>query len=288
MRITQRIVASLLFFICSGGMVAASAQDKAPTENGPAKLQLVAEEAAYQPGVPMWVGVIFRIDPGWHIYWQNPGDSGTPPKIIWRLPKGFHVGEVRWPLPVRLGKAPVIDYGYQGQVLLMAPVLSPPNSIAPATIVADVEYVVCSGVCIPAKTQLTLMVPPVPGRTEHPSPSSSLFEATRKQFPRPAPDSWDMSAELSRKGFLLTVNGITPKGNVTFFPLDTGLIDNAAPQTQSAIDDGFSLMLPKSDLLTRYPRKLHGVLDIPGMGAFEIEAPVTAAPPSGPVSKNGG
>ena len=41
------------------------------------------------PEVP--VGVLYRIEPGWHIYWKYSGDSGIPTKIEWQLPQGFRV-----------------------------------------------------------------------------------------------------------------------------------------------------------------------------------------------------
>ena len=31
---------------------------------------------------------ISSLEPGWHVYWQNPGDSGEPPQIHWALPEG--------------------------------------------------------------------------------------------------------------------------------------------------------------------------------------------------------
>ena len=83
-----------------------------------AKVELIAEQDAVSPGKPLWVGLLFRLDEGWHIYWQNPGDSGEPPKIQWQLPPGFEAGTIRWPQPIRLGGGTVVDYGYEGQVLL--------------------------------------------------------------------------------------------------------------------------------------------------------------------------
>src|SRR5271168_188396 len=53
-----------------------------------AKVELIAEEDTLRPGRTLWAGVLFRLDSGWHIYWQNPGDSGEPPKIRWELPRG--------------------------------------------------------------------------------------------------------------------------------------------------------------------------------------------------------
>ena len=34
---------------------------------------LVADVARATPGTSMTVGVLLRMDPGWHTYWRNPG-----------------------------------------------------------------------------------------------------------------------------------------------------------------------------------------------------------------------
>ena len=52
-----------------------------------ARVKLVGAVSAIQAGVPFDVAVQFDIDKGWHIYWQNAGESGQPPKIKWNLPR---------------------------------------------------------------------------------------------------------------------------------------------------------------------------------------------------------
>ena len=104
-------------------MLALAARSNAQLPSEPhVKVELISEQATSPPGQPLWVGLLFRLEPGWHIYWHNPGDSGEPPKVQWELPMGFVAGSIRWPQPIRLGGGSVVDYGYEGQVLLMAPI----------------------------------------------------------------------------------------------------------------------------------------------------------------------
>ena len=49
-------------------------------------------------------GVELKLDEGWHTYWKNPGDAGSPTKIEWQLPTGISAGEIQWPLPHRILK----------------------------------------------------------------------------------------------------------------------------------------------------------------------------------------
>ena len=77
----------------------------------------VAEEALYAGLQPNDVGVYFSLEPGWHIYWMNPGDAGEPPHFHWTLPKGVTASAVQFPVPERIALGSMADYGYKGDVL---------------------------------------------------------------------------------------------------------------------------------------------------------------------------
>ena len=66
---------------------------------------------------PTTVALRLKMKPGWHVYWQNPGDSGLPTTIDWKLPSGFAAGPIQWPAPHALPAGPLINYGYEGEVL---------------------------------------------------------------------------------------------------------------------------------------------------------------------------
>src|ERR1700685_4419029 len=86
------------------GLVAVSAEPvQGQIYNGKelVKPSLISDVSAIQPGQKFRVGILYKIEPGWHIYWKYSGDSGIPTKIEWQLPAGFTVGDLRWPLPIR-------------------------------------------------------------------------------------------------------------------------------------------------------------------------------------------
>ncbi|MEO7724165.1 MAG: thioredoxin, partial [Chthoniobacterales bacterium] len=45
--------------------------------------QLVTETATVVPGQPITAGLLLKMVPGWHTYWQFPGDAGIPTEIKW-------------------------------------------------------------------------------------------------------------------------------------------------------------------------------------------------------------
>src|SRR5205823_13799940 len=90
------------------------------------KAQLLADTTAVKPGEPFTVGLLLDIEPDWHVYWTNPGDSGAPTTVTFKLPKGFTVGETEYPVPIKFPQpGDVVGYGYKESVLLTAKVTPP-------------------------------------------------------------------------------------------------------------------------------------------------------------------
>src|SRR3954454_15323756 len=77
----------------------ASAALAAPVKTGHVTAELVAEQQALVPGQTTTVALRLAIEPGWHTYWRNPGESGLPTTLEWRLPPGYAAGSIAWPAP---------------------------------------------------------------------------------------------------------------------------------------------------------------------------------------------
>jgi DsbC/DsbD-like thiol-disulfide interchange protein len=68
-------------------------------ESAKVEVRALSDVQAISPGSSFHLGVVFTIAPGWHLYWQNPGDSGAPPTFVWQLPRGVRIDEPQWPHP---------------------------------------------------------------------------------------------------------------------------------------------------------------------------------------------
>lgn len=149
----------LLFMACSIFPAIRPAAAELPR---PVKAVILSGVSAVTPGVPFEAGVLLEIDPGWHVYWKNPGDSGLPTSVEFTLPQGFKAGEPRWPVPsVLKGAGGLTDYGYESSLLLSA-VITPPHDLKPGasvTIKALVSWVSCRDICIPGRAELELEMP---------------------------------------------------------------------------------------------------------------------------------
>lgn len=128
----------------------------------PVKAEILADVSAVTPGAPFEAGVLLKVDPHWHVYWKNPGDSGLPTSVEFTLPRGFTASELKWPIPsVFKGAGGLTDYGFEDSLLLSARV-TPPADLKPgaaAKITAVVSWVSCRDICIPGKAGLELEMP---------------------------------------------------------------------------------------------------------------------------------
>ena len=238
-----------------------------------ARVELLSRQDAITPGGDLPLGVHFALEPGWHIYWINPGDSGQPPVLKWSLPAGFSAGEIQWPRPDRMQPSrELVDYGYHGDILLPVTLHAAPGAnSASAEIRAEAKWLVCREVCIPERAQLRLTLPATPGAARASAP---LFAAADKLLPQPLPRGWKATAKSTRDGFTVTIVSGKPLARAIFFPLDADQIENAAPQKVLPSSTGLRIDLRKSDLLTKPVTVLRGVLALPDGPAYRIEAPV--------------
>src|SRR5213592_4494848 len=108
------------------------------------KAELLADATAVVPGKPFTAGLLLRMVPAWHTYWKFPGDAGIPTEINWKLPDGWKVGEIQWPIPLKLNEPGDIQiYGYHDEVLLMQEI-TPPSAVNDPTVrlTADASWLV--------------------------------------------------------------------------------------------------------------------------------------------------
>jgi hypothetical protein len=187
-------------------IAALSAHAQTPAKH-PAKATLLADVAAVRPGETFTLGVLFELQPDWHIYWLNPGDAGQATSIQFTAPEGFEVGELRWPIPMAfLSPGDIQSYGYDGKVMLTAKVKAPATLPAgPLAFGADARWLVCKELCIPGKATLKLELPAATG-SESQAANVDLFAQHEKQLPCSLPCE-ELVAEAKVEGKL---NGNEP------------------------------------------------------------------------------
>lgn len=264
----------------------------ASTASGPhVRVDLVLEHTAIAPGQASSAAVRFQLEEGWHLYWQNPGDSGEAPRVTFTLPAGLHAGTLLFPVPHRVPTGPLVNYGYEGGTTLLSELRAGEGATEGSFPVrAEVKWLVCSEVCIPGKAQLdaTLAVQP---ETKSDAAVAPVFADARAALPRPAPSGLRLTAELDAQSFLLTALTDLRPQQASFFPLDADLIDNPSTQTLTPTGAGFTLRALRSEQLLddKGVTRLRGLLVLSPLPAGEppgylVDVPVfvTAAPAKAP------
>lgn len=231
-------VFSLCLLMAAGGAFAG------PGGGRHVKASLVAATDAVTPGQPFLAGLRLQMEPGWHTYWRNPGDSGLPTKVKWQLPEGFSAGEIRWPSPIRFNTGPLVSYGYEHEVLLSVEIEVPARlSSKDVRLVARVSWLECQEVCLPGKAELALSLPV--RATAAPGPDAPLFAKARRQLAA-ADEDWTVSASTGPGAIELTVG--PPSGTTLdeayFYAVTRRVLDYAKPQTLRKSGGLYHLDLP--------------------------------------------
>jgi thiol:disulfide interchange protein DsbD len=270
-------------FLASG--LSASAQFSAPASSPHLQVRLVFPEGNFLPVGHNMAGLDFKLEPGWHIYWSNPGDSGEPPHIQWILPNGVNATRMQFPAPKRLPLGPLMDFGYEDEVLFPLTLdVAKTAKPGPATLRVKVDWLVCREVCIPGKANLEAtsnLVIEDPNGTSYFPPDVGIWIEFQNSLPKPLPTADTAIFQPTPTGFRLAVSTGQRETQAAFFPEDENILDNPAPQPVTPNATGLILALKKDPNLTVNPTQLRGVIELSGGRNYEIAAlPGTVAAPA--------
>src|SRR5580692_1306015 len=230
-------------FLCAAGVLVARGGISSAQDRPPARLHvsasLVSETRSAVPGRPLRLALRQQIEAGWHTYWLNPGDSGLPTAIEWTLPQDFKAGPIAWPIPKRIAYGPVVDYGYEDEVLLPVDI-DVPARLTPGTdivIAAHVSWLVCADTCIPEDAQLSISIPAAAEAEADPQWAERLV-SSGAHLPLPNPFRTTASATDTQITLHVATGDAAKLHDVAFFPADRDVIDDDAPQMATVGPDG--------------------------------------------------
>jgi thiol:disulfide interchange protein len=282
-------IAALLF---ASLLMAASADQTASVKTPHLTASLVSEHTGVVPGQPFWVALQFDIIPEWHTYWQNPGDSGSPPSIDWSLPQGFSASEIHWPYPQRLPVGPLMNYGYSDQAMLLVEI-TPPGSLSPGQTIelqADAQWLVCRVECIPEEGSFSLSLPVIAASQQTPTARVGAFSETRQRLPQLLPWSAAVDVDPSQLTASIAMAGVDASQlhAVYFYAAEYGIVEHAAAQAYSVDDNSLTITLARGDLRGQPLQQLDGVLLLSERAADGVlERAFTVAIPAAPVPSSG-
>src|SRR3954447_1708337 len=247
-------------------LVAAAPHAVAQTYQGKqlVRPELLADTNAIIPGKPFTVGLMLRMAPRWHTYWKFSGDAGLPTEIKWKLPPGWKVGDIQWPIPLKTTDPGDIEtYGYENEVLLMQEI-TPPVKIDSSSgkLSAEANWLVCEKICIPGGATLQLDLPVA---STGQAANTDVFARYRRLLPQNLLGAGAARADWSRVGselrLKITSETLAKYPAVDFFPLPGQDTITGHPAVQSRNKNEIVFRIP----LESAPKDLSSM---PGLVVF--------------------
>jgi DsbC/DsbD-like thiol-disulfide interchange protein/cytochrome c biogenesis protein CcdA len=226
--------------------------------------QLVAEGPA-PAGGEVELAIRMVPAPGWHGYWQNPGDAGLPMDVKWQLPAGFAAGPLRYPVPTRLEIAGLMNYVYERDYAVLVRLKVPVGAKGAIPIRAQAHWLACTDkICVPEQGELSLDLPVGTG-----TPQRAQFDAWRQALPQPL----GSVAKFNIAGDDVRVAIPLPEGvkvgEPYIFPAADGVIDYAAEQHFRRAGD---LLVAHLKHRSARPGEFDGILAFDGGRGVEFHA----------------
>lgn len=248
----RNLICTLLLVFCAAFITPALADDipqvpAAAPSNPHTEASLISNETAIRAGEKFWVVLHLKMEPGWHTYWRNPGDSGMAPSMEWTLPRGFTASDIQFLPPDRLQEGDLVDYGYSNDawypVQITAPAILRFNAISILSVKA--RWLVCKDICLPQTGEFSMSFPGATGEAKTPSNEAPVIEGVISRLPAPVVMPVSFYRADGRVSFSMPLEGIQDRSvkEAWFFPVDEGFVMNSAMQRFAVKDNNASFIL---------------------------------------------
>jgi thiol:disulfide interchange protein len=230
LKVNIKTVVCLLIFFAFSFPVLAAESIKAPHVN----ISWLAPEKLSRTS-PDVIGIKFNIDPDWHIYWKNSGDSGAPPKFNFK--KGnYNVGPIQWPIPKRIAVSRLMNLGYEHEAAFLFQIAAGDvlGASSNLNLTLNLEWLVCKEECIPGITEISLSRPLIDGASVWTSNIEKQRDHFASQTPRSDESPWHLKlVEKTDEKLVVSVkvkSGAAPD----LFPVDGEYVNPQSPKVEKA------------------------------------------------------
>jgi thiol:disulfide interchange protein len=206
------------------------------------ELELLSARQSVAPGETFDLAVRILPNEDWHIYWQNPGDTGLPTKVTWQENESLSFSELEWSIPSRADYQGFINYGYYGETYLFAEVSVSEAATAgePLSLGTKVDWLICEEICIPGSAELSLEL-----MIEDQGLNSPWYQQLEQAHERLPEDLGKLAGSYTTEdGFRIAIqltDELQTLEPVQFFPISPKLVNNlnvpnlAKPQADTLV-----------------------------------------------------
>ena len=226
-----------------------------PVDTGHAKASLITNlQSSNQES--FYVGVRLQMQDGWHTYWENPGDSGSPFEANWSTDEGVIVENVQWPTPITIPYPPLMTYGYEGDIVFPFQVFRSQETEL-KTISVDFNFLICADICIPESASLSLDLS-----------SASPSKILDNQINNLPTKTINTNSSIEGDNLVISFQSTESISNAYLFPRESGNFFYPENQLLEQIDaTNYKISIP---LLDSKLSAFSGILSLDGNG-FQIK-----------------
>jgi len=262
-----------------------------PVRDKNVEARLISSHGTIKAGEPFTIGLQFNIDPTWHTYWINPGETGIPTSLKLALPAGFTAGELQFPVPKKFITDYGFDvreagYGYETSVVHTM-TITPPSDLKPGesiTLTGQSAFLMCDPhTCIPGKADLSITLQT--GTASVTAPEKGVIDFFTNKLPKTV--EAPLAASLEGENVVLKTTmpaGTLPVGaKLHFYPLQNLVLDAFADATVTVAGDAITISGTKHESLTTAPAEFAGLIVAEtgtGSSGFLVSTSGAAATPA--------
>lgn len=230
-------------------------------------VEVTPQKNKIHAGETFTIATTIKMEPHWHVYWLNPGDSGLPVIIEWDAPEGFEFSDIKWPVPDKISYEILANYGYYDTVTLLQDVTVPTDFDEKKTsLSARIDMLVCNDICIPESSDAELTFnDPLLGDIDN----TALIETINRNLPATVNGAFtfEETQKNSEKHLRLNLDISSLPENINkdrdlleFFPHNLGIISHIAEP--EIVEKGNDLIITHKRGDQPLPDTLSGLLVI--------------------------
>lgn len=263
-----RLCEFLLALFVTTGMAHAQVPAAAAPQYVRASMEIETRSPA--PGDIVTVAIVMDPKPGWHDYWVNPGDAGTPLELAWQLPAGIHAGPLRAPVPDTLIVSGFMNHIYKSKHAFLVDLKIPDSAIVGQNLAikVDARWSACSDlVCVPESA--TLSVPITVGAGSIGKSDRTGFDAWRSALPVPLERKARYTIQGNRIDIAIPYPRSADADRVWFFAESENLFRYAAPQSARRTGDW---LIVSSEVKEPFAGEIEGLLRFNDAQGLDVRA----------------
>ena len=231
----------------------------ATVDTSHAKIQLLVETNEIVVNEDFVVGIKFEIEPGWHIYWKNPGDSGLPAEIEWKNIESVEFKNFLWPSPQKTPEGPLMTYGYYNEVVIPAIFSVNRDYIENEPSIFEIDFLICEKICIPEKAVIDFAL------SNYSDEDIQFSRKILSSWYRELPTKFDSKLLVEASDNYFSIEWESGNSDITeayFFPENKGLIKYSSKQDFYILENSSKLIVERPVKYSNNIQNAIGVLEV--------------------------